>query len=42
MDAAGRTSGCVEQLVAAGATIPEETEDCGILYFTRHYRLNRA
>jgi hypothetical protein len=42
VDAAGRTSGCVEQLVAAGATIPEETEDCGILYFTRHYRLNRA
>ena len=20
--------------------IPEEMEDCGILYFTRHYRLN--
>ncbi len=40
VDGAGRTSTCVEQLVAAGATIPEETEDCGILYFTRHYRLN--
>jgi 2-polyprenyl-6-methoxyphenol hydroxylase-like FAD-dependent oxidoreductase len=40
VDAAGRTSGAVEQLVAAGATIPEESDDCGILYFTRHYRLN--
>ncbi len=40
VDAAGRTSPSVEQLVAAGATIPEESEDCGILYFTRHYRLN--
>src|SRR5580765_7990496 len=40
VDAAGRTSPAVEQLVAAGAAIPEETEDCGILYFTRHYRLN--
>jgi 2-polyprenyl-6-methoxyphenol hydroxylase-like FAD-dependent oxidoreductase len=40
VDAAGRTTPAFEQLVAAGATIPEETEDCGILYFTRHYRLN--
>jgi 2-polyprenyl-6-methoxyphenol hydroxylase-like FAD-dependent oxidoreductase len=40
IDAAGRTSGAVEQLREARATIPEETEDCGILYFTRHYRLN--
>jgi 2-polyprenyl-6-methoxyphenol hydroxylase-like FAD-dependent oxidoreductase len=40
VDAAGRTSGTVEQLIAAGAAIPEEVEDCGILYFTRHYRLN--
>jgi 2-polyprenyl-6-methoxyphenol hydroxylase-like FAD-dependent oxidoreductase len=39
-DAAGRTSGSIEQLREAGATIPEESEDCGILYFTRHYRLN--
>jgi hypothetical protein len=23
-----------------GALIPEESEDCGILYFTRHYRFN--
>ncbi|THD65063.1 FAD-dependent oxidoreductase [Phenylobacterium sp.] len=39
VDAAGRTSDSVEQLRAAGAGVPEETEDCGILYFTRHYRL---
>jgi 2-polyprenyl-6-methoxyphenol hydroxylase-like FAD-dependent oxidoreductase len=39
-DAAGRTSGAIEQLREAGAAIPEESEDCGILYFTRHYRLN--
>jgi 2-polyprenyl-6-methoxyphenol hydroxylase-like FAD-dependent oxidoreductase len=39
-DAAGRTSSSIEQLREAGATIPEESEDCGILYFTRHYRLN--
>ena len=40
VDAAGRTSGAIVQLREAGATIPEESEDCGILYFTRHYRLN--
>ncbi|WP_372785426.1 NAD(P)/FAD-dependent oxidoreductase [Phenylobacterium sp.] len=40
VDAAGRTSSAFEQLVAAGAPITEESEDCGILYFTRHYRLN--
>lgn len=40
IDAAGRNSEGVEQLREAGATIPEESEDCGILYFTRHYRLN--
>ena len=39
-DAAGRTSGAIEQLREAGAVIPEESEGCGILYFTRHYRLN--
>jgi 2-polyprenyl-6-methoxyphenol hydroxylase-like FAD-dependent oxidoreductase len=39
VDAAGRTSGAIEQLREAGAGVPEETEDCGILYFTRHYRL---
>jgi 2-polyprenyl-6-methoxyphenol hydroxylase-like FAD-dependent oxidoreductase len=40
VDAAGRTSGAIEQLQEAGAVIAEESEDCGILYFTRHYRLN--
>jgi 2-polyprenyl-6-methoxyphenol hydroxylase-like FAD-dependent oxidoreductase len=40
VDAAGRTSSAIEQLGEAGASIPEEGEDCGILYFTRHYRLN--
>jgi 2-polyprenyl-6-methoxyphenol hydroxylase-like FAD-dependent oxidoreductase len=39
IDAAGRTSEAPEQLRAAGAAIGEESEDCGILYFTRHYRL---
>ena len=40
VDAAGRTSAAVEQLREAGVAIPEESEACGILYFTRHYRLN--
>ncbi|MBS0363185.1 MAG: FAD-dependent oxidoreductase [Proteobacteria bacterium] len=40
VDAAGRTSAAVEQLREAGVTIAEESEACGILYFTRHYRLN--
>jgi len=39
VDAAGRTSGATDELRDAGATIPEEAEDCGILYYTRHYRL---
>jgi 2-polyprenyl-6-methoxyphenol hydroxylase-like FAD-dependent oxidoreductase len=39
IDAAGRQSSVVEQLVAAGAAVTEESEDCGILYYTRHYRL---
>jgi len=39
IDAGGRTSSGIEQLVEAGAPIVEETETCGILYFTRHYRL---
>lgn len=39
VDAAGRTSGTYEQLTAAGATIPESSEPCGVIYFTRHYRL---
>jgi 2-polyprenyl-6-methoxyphenol hydroxylase-like FAD-dependent oxidoreductase len=38
IDAQGRLSEAKAQLIAAGAVIPEESEDCGILYFTRHYR----
>lgn len=39
IDAGGRTSSGVEQLVEAGAAIAEESESAGILYFTRHFRL---
>jgi 2-polyprenyl-6-methoxyphenol hydroxylase-like FAD-dependent oxidoreductase len=39
IDAAGRTSQASEQLQEAGAALREESEDCGILYYTRHYRL---
>ncbi|MDR3507615.1 MAG: FAD-dependent oxidoreductase [Caulobacteraceae bacterium] len=39
IDAAGRNSPAPEQLAEAGAGVVEEAEDCGILYFTRHYRL---
>ncbi len=39
VDAAGRTSQAPEQLAAAGAEIPESSEACGVIYFTRHYRL---
>lgn len=42
VDAGGRTSGTIEQLLEAGAHIPEEEETAGILYFTRHYRLNQG
>lgn len=40
VDAAGRTSQAFDQLAAAGVVVPEDVEACGILYFTRHYRLN--
>jgi 2-polyprenyl-6-methoxyphenol hydroxylase-like FAD-dependent oxidoreductase len=40
VDAAGRTSSAPEQLAAAGVNIPESSEPCGVIYFTRHYRLN--
>jgi 2-polyprenyl-6-methoxyphenol hydroxylase-like FAD-dependent oxidoreductase len=40
VDAAGRLSGAPEQLAAAGVKIPETSESCGVIYFTRHYRLN--
>jgi len=39
IDAAGRNSQAPEQLREAGATLKEDAEDCGILYYTRHYRL---
>jgi len=39
VDAAGRTSGAYEQLAEAGAQVPESSEPCGVVYFTRHYRL---
>ncbi len=40
IDAGGRTSRAFEQLQEAGAGVTEEFEDCGILYYTRHYRLH--
>ncbi|MEW5687719.1 MAG: FAD-dependent oxidoreductase [Pseudomonadota bacterium] len=39
VDAAGRTSQAYEWLAEAGAVIPESSEPCGVVYFTRHYRL---
>ncbi|HEX4096646.1 MAG TPA: NAD(P)-binding protein [Caulobacteraceae bacterium] len=39
IDAGGKNSSGIEQLVEEGAAIPEETETAGILYFTRHYKL---
>ncbi|HEY9233692.1 MULTISPECIES: FAD-dependent oxidoreductase [Phenylobacterium] len=39
IDAGGRTSSGIEQLIEEGAPISEESESAGILYFTRHFRL---
>ena len=39
VDAGGRTSSGIEQLIEAGAPITEEGEPSGVLYYTRHYRL---
>ncbi len=39
VDAAGRMSQGFEWLAEAGVSTPEESEDAGILYYTRHYRL---
>lgn len=39
VDAGGKAANLIEQLAKAGAPITEETESCGVLYFTRHYRL---
>ncbi len=40
VDAAGKGGFTIEQLIEDGANITEENETAGILYFTRHYRLN--
>jgi 2-polyprenyl-6-methoxyphenol hydroxylase-like FAD-dependent oxidoreductase len=39
VDASGHTSQTAEQLAAAGAALPEQSEPAGVIYFTRHYRL---
>ena len=39
VDAGGRLSSAMEQLLALGAPIHEESESAEILYYTRHYRL---
>lgn len=39
VDAQGRASQAYEWLAEAGVTIPESSEPCGVVYFTRHYRL---
>ncbi|HVK42799.1 MAG TPA: FAD-dependent oxidoreductase, partial [Phenylobacterium sp.] len=39
IDAGGRTSSGIEQLVEEGVAITEESETTGIIYFTRHFRL---
>ncbi len=38
-DASGKSGFTLEQLKDEGASISEESESSGILYFTRHYRL---
>ncbi|MFN3313344.1 MAG: NAD(P)/FAD-dependent oxidoreductase [Hyphomonas sp.] len=39
VDASGKSGFTLDQLMAEGAAITEESESAGILYFTRHYRL---
>ncbi len=39
IDTGGKNGSAIEQLVAEGAPISEESETAGILYFTRHYKL---
>lgn len=39
VDAGGKASLLIEQLIKEGAPIPNEGESSGVLYFTRHYRL---
>ncbi len=40
IDAAGRRSEVAEWLAELGAPIPEQEENAGILYYTRHWKLN--
>jgi len=39
VDATGRNTSFPEWLRAQGATVREESSPCGILYYTRHYKL---
>lgn len=39
VDTSGKRGAFLPQLEALGAKIPEDSENAGILYFTRHYRL---
>jgi 2-polyprenyl-6-methoxyphenol hydroxylase-like FAD-dependent oxidoreductase len=39
VDSSGKNGFTLDQLREEGASIPEENEPAGILYFTRHYRL---
>jgi 2-polyprenyl-6-methoxyphenol hydroxylase-like FAD-dependent oxidoreductase len=39
VDASGKAGGSIDQLLEQGASIHEDSESAGILYFTRHYRL---
>ena len=39
IDAGGRASPMADWLEEAGAVVPEENEDCAILYYTRFYKL---
>jgi 2-polyprenyl-6-methoxyphenol hydroxylase-like FAD-dependent oxidoreductase len=40
VEAGGKNAQLIEGLIERGAPIAEESESCGILYFTRHWRLN--
>lgn len=39
VDAGGHASSGQDYLSSAGVTLPETSESCGVVYFTRHYRL---
>lgn len=39
VDTAGRTSQARDWLAEAGVMLPQTSEPCGVIYFTRHYRL---